>query len=589
MSQKDKVSSTLPPDIQIDLPLVTPQQQGGFDIERIWHTTLRYDQQQPGTDVHDDTGSSVSSSSAVATILTTAQSSTDHENSLQSTLEHESDLFLKATHTQSPPVSTDPSGFAGIGQSRPSGWFSAESPQVLEDCNVSTTQVARGIELFFNHLSSFLPFIHRPTFDANRADRRLILGMCTLGYQYGEDPDYGEHAGSGEYLSMLCFHQARMLLASENDDEPLGTIQSTVTVQACLLLQVFTMMFLCGSASAYGLKTHSKIIALARAGGLMQPIVTKVMATSDLDSLWHQFIQSEAHKRTCFAVHQIDALWYQVLSIPRSLSHLEIKHELPCPEDHWLAATSGEWAHKQLLLRQAGPAVQYPEVVRRLLSSNTEFCTLPPFDSYGTISITQFLISSAREISGWSTITGILSIERVEPLRSSLVALEPFTRLHEGNSNPALASLSEITWETAMIELQMWSPTHTGGDIDGSMETVLHKLTDHAPSCEFLCESRILDLVQPHVDWFLRYLDATTLPDTEAPWVVLYTYKAFMIAWQLVCDGIVGSMQVVGVQDGDTHGALAWARKVFGRRQRRQLGKIVLRCIDQLEARISPG
>jgi hypothetical protein len=140
-----------------------------------------------------------------------------------------------------------------------------------------------------------------------------------------------------------------------------------------------------------------------------------------------------------------------------------------------------------------------------------------------------------------------------------------------------------------MIELQMWSPSHTGGIIQGSMDAVLQHLTEHAPSCEFLCTSRISDLVQPHVDWFLRYLDATVSPDTEAPWVVLWAYKAFMVAWQLVRDGIVGSMQVVGVQDGDTQAALAWARKVFGRRQRWQLGKIAMKCIDQLEAGTSPG
>jgi hypothetical protein len=42
-------------------------------------------------------------------------------------------------------------------------------------------------------------------------------------------------------------------------------------------------------------------------------------------------------------------------------------------------------------------------------------------------------------------------------------------------------------------------------------------------------------------------------------------------------------MQVVGVADGDAKGALAWARKVFGRRDRWQLGKLTLRCLDGLQ------
>ncbi|XPS97013.1 hypothetical protein M3J09_006257 [Ascochyta lentis] len=522
MLQKDRLCSASPPESRSDLPFVTPEEQGDFDVDRTWHNALRYDQQQPDPDVQKDFGSSVSPSNGVAMLLSTTRPSTDIDSMLHGTLRPGSDPLLETTQTQPPPFSTTFSGFGGFDQGSPSRWFSVESPQVQDDWNVSIAQSARGCELFFSHLASFLPFIHRPTFSASQVDKRLLLGMLVLGYQYGEDPDCGDQAGSGAALSIQCFHQARALLASDNEDEVLDTHQSTNIVQACLLLQVFTMMYLCGSASAYGLKTHSKIIALARAGGLMQPVVAEAAATTDLDSLWRQFIQAEAHKRTCFAVHQIDALWYQVLSVPRSLSHLEIKHELPCPEDHWTAASSGEWAHRQLLLRQAGPTVQYPEAVRRFLSSNADLCTLPPFDPYGTINITQFLISSAREISGWSTITGILSIERVEPLRSSLVALEPFTRPHGGNSDPALASLGEIAWETAMIELQMWSPTHTGGIIEGSMDAVLYQLTEHAPSCEFLCESRIANLVQPHVDWFLRYLDATLVPDTEAPWVVLY-------------------------------------------------------------------
>ncbi|KAH6619015.1 fungal-specific transcription factor domain-containing protein [Boeremia exigua] len=588
MLQRDKTSSTSPPQIQDHLSFVTTEEQEEFNVDRAWKNAIQYDQRSPGLDQRDPRNSGSSrNDSAICTMSVAPPAISDHDFHGQAKLG--SDPMMEVAESQLSQGNTAFSGLVPFTRGSPNSWFSVESPQVQEDWTVSTRQAARGTELFFNHLSSFLPFIHQPTFNADKADKRLLLGMMSLGYQYGEDPEYGEQAGSGASLSYQCFHQARALLKTDIEDGELSTSENTIVVQACLLQQLYTMMYLCGSASAYGLKTHSKIISLARAGGLMQPLTTEATATANLESLWYHFIQSEAHKRTCFAVHQIDALWYQVLSVPRSLSHLEIKHELPCPEDHWAAATPEEWAHRQLLLRQAGTAVQYPEVVRRFLSSNADLCTLPPFDPYGTINITQFLISSAREISGWSTITGILSIERVEPLRSSLVALEPFTRPHGGTSNPALASLGEIAWETAMIELQMWSPTHTGGIIQGSVDAVLDQLTEHAPSCEFLCESRIINLVQPHVDWFLQYLDATATADTEAPWVVLYAYKAFMIAWQLVRNGIVGSMQVVDVPDGDTHAALAWARKVFGRRQRWQLGKIVMRCIDQLEVGTSLG
>ncbi|KAF4943194.1 hypothetical protein F66182_18798, partial [Fusarium sp. NRRL 66182] len=160
--------------------------------------------------------------------------------------------------------------------------------------------------------------------------------------------------------------------------------------------------------------------------------------------------------------------------------------------------------------------------------------------------------------------TGRLSVERLEPITSSLVALEPFIRPqptqqpHDNdNSNVNIhTALCEATWEMAMIEIQIWSPSHTGGIVGGSVDAVLRIATDLAPSsCEVLIESN--GVIQPHIDWFLRYLDsATIVPNSEAPWITLYAYKAFLIAWQMVRGGLAGAMQVVRVRDGDLKGAI---------------------------------
>lgn len=485
----------------------------------------------------------------------------------------------------------------------------------------STIQVAHGCTLFFSHVSHFVPVLHKPTFDMTSAPRPLILAMLSLGYQYGQDPECAEDRDSGARLSSRCFHRGRVLVASD-DDAPDDMEHNVVLVQTYLLLQICAMMYLCSNDSAYGLKMHATMIALSRTKRLMHPAPTEPNATRDLNSLWRSFARAESQKRTAFTVHQIDALWYQLLSIPRSISHLEIKHCLPCPEDFWTASSPAEWAHRQLMTPNSGPPVQYADAVRRFLAPNADLESMPHFDSYGAINIAQFLISSAREISGWSTMTGRLSMDRFEILQASLDALRPFMRAgppapppparsqsSSSESAPpaatlptaippasaaasARAALCEATWETAMIELQMWSPSHTGGIIEGSMDAVLDQSTHLAPSCEFLCESTTARAVQPHVDWFLRYLDATPPSGpaagdcsgpSEAPWVTLYAYKAFLIAWQLVRGGAAGAMQVVGVADGDAEGALAWARKVFGRRDRWQLGKLTLRCLDGLQ------
>lgn len=454
-----------------------------------------------------------------------------------------------------------------------------DTPQAQDDWYPSNTQISRGCDLFFDHISTFLPILHRPSFNSGMIPRSLLFGILALGYQYSEDPDANNAKDSGISLSVHCYQQARALLSATDDEDTNN--HSLTTVQTYLLLQIYAMMYLCGRDSAYGLKTHSKIITIARSIGLTQPALLQPSSAEDLDSLWQQFIATETQKRTMFAIHQIDSMWYQFLSLPRSLSHLEIKHDLPCPGELWTAKSAGEWAHRQLVSRHAGSSSStlYSDAVRRFLTSDAN--SIPPFDPYGTINITQFLISSAREISGWSTMSGVLCIERVEPLRSSLLALSPFVHSQPGAAKTADAALCEATWETAMIELQMWSPSHTGGFVESSMDAVLHHLTVLAPSCDFLCESNIAGAIQPHVDWFLRYLDATLVPDTEAPWLIIYAYKAFMIAWQLIKGGIGGSMQVVGVDGIDE--ALAWGKKVFRRRERWQLGRIVMGCLERLE------
>ncbi|UKZ48136.1 hypothetical protein TrVGV298_002372 [Trichoderma virens] len=413
--------------------------------------------------------------------------------------------------------------------------------------------------------------------------------MLSLGYQYGEDPDCSDQAGSGARLSARCYHQARALMATEEESAD-DTTHNIPAVQTYLLLQICAIMYLCGNDSTYGLRMHSKMISLVRAGGLMQPMPMQCSTTENLESLWREFIKAESHKRTLFAVHQIDALWYQFLSIPRSISHLEFKHELPCSEDYWAASTAAEWAHRQLVARHhPGPSMLYTDAIRRFLSPEADLDSIPAFDPYGAINITQFLISSAREVSGWSTMTGKLTMERIEPLRSSLIALSPFIHPQPGAGNTIHAALCEATWEAAMIELHMWSPSHTSGIVEGSMDAVLSKSDYLAPSCEILCESNTTRAIQPHVDWFLRYLDSTLSPDSEAPWIALYAYRAFLIAWNLIQGGILGAMQAISIHDGDVEGALTWARKVFQRRQHWQLGKLILSSLDSLEMRVAGG
>ena len=499
--------------------------------------------------------------------------------------------------------------------------FEPNSPQAADyGWCPSASQVELGCRLFFTHISFFVPVLHQPTFAAASTPRRLLLAMLALGYQYGHDPDAAHEQDSGVRLSLRCFHQTRGLLASSHDtSDDDDRAARLATVQAYLLLQIHAMMYQCADSATDGLSLHTKIIALARTGGLWQPApsaASTAPAPADLDSLWRVAMRNESHKRTMFAVHHIDALWYQLLSVPRSVSHLEFKHSLPSPSEDWAAPSSTAWAHRQLVAggynqsSGASAVTGYTEAVRLFLSPDDgRRSAIASFDAYGAVNVVQFLISSAREISGWSTMTGMLSLERIQPLKESLLALGPYIHPNPqaANNNDTATSpaalMCEATWEIAMIELQLWSPAHTRGIVGRTIRDVLlgegedgtpeprfssSSSARHPPMAPaaFLYDAATAEAVRPHVEWFLHYLDAARAPDLEAPWTTLYAYKAFLIAWQLLNSGeeeaFAGAMRVVGVEDGDLRGALRWAHKVFQRRQRWQIGRLILRCLERL-------
>lgn len=464
---------------------------------------------------------------------------------------------------------------------RPEGMEVNDSQHLRDGWSPSTSQIDRGLELFFSDVSHFVPFLHQATFDPSSAAPYLILSILSLAYQHGEDPDLYDQPGSGEQLAKNCFHRGRSMCAAEEEAEEDSTHNLTL-VQSLLLLEIYAMMHMCGKASKQGMRLHVRLVSIARSAGFMQIPSPSAAKTRDLESMWRESIKAESLKRTILAAHQVDALWYQFLSVPRSMSHLEIRHELPSPENCWMAASAAEWAHQRLGVPPGTLPVQYPDAVRRFLSRSAEVELIPPFDPYGAINIAQFLLSSAREVSGWSTMTGQISLERFEPLRASLVALASSLCPQGETAVPSHAATRAATWEMAMIEFFIWSPSHTSGIVESSLDGMLRRSTHLAHSSELHFKEDVVAAVQPHLDWFLKYLDTTLEVRGEAPWVVLYAYRAFLLTWQLLKEGVPGAMVAVCVQDGDVRGALDWATEVFSRRTQSRLSKVIVECLTIL-------
>ncbi len=121
-----------------------------------------------------------------------------------------------------------------------------------------------GISLFFDRVSPFLPFLHRPTFDMRHAPTHLVLSMCSLGYQYAGDFDLVGSGSTGPETSLQC-HHAALRLVDKAQTAAQSSHEKLEIIQAYLLLQICAMLYLGGKECSNGLRSHSKMIAVGAA------------------------------------------------------------------------------------------------------------------------------------------------------------------------------------------------------------------------------------------------------------------------------------------------------------------------------------
>lgn len=91
----------------------------------------------------------------------------------------------------------------------------------------------------------------------------------------------------------------------------------------------------------------------------------------------------------------------------------------------------------------------------------------------------------------------------------------------------------------------------------------------------------VIESMDPHVSWFLRYLDRTTCSRSEPPWMTVYAFKAALIAWQLARSGSFDAFSKVGIADMD--GLLGWTKAVFAKRESSEVGRLIVKSLEELD------
>lgn len=153
---------------------------------------------------------------------------------------------------------------------------------------LSPEQISHGIDLFHSHVSAFVPFIHRPTFDPAQTPELVLLGILSISLRYS--PNRAE----GLDLAGKCFRRGRRILDVQDDNKA----SPLVTAQALALLQVHAIMFACGEDTTYGLRMRARGVEIARREGLMDPLPDRAGSAEDLGELWRCFVRGEVHKRS---------------------------------------------------------------------------------------------------------------------------------------------------------------------------------------------------------------------------------------------------------------------------------------------------
>ena len=92
----------------------------------------------------------------------------------------------------------------------------------------------------------------------------------------------------------------------------------------------------------------------------------------------------------------------------------------------------------------------------------------------------------------------------------------------------------------------------------------------------------VVETLAPHLEWYLSYLMDVDSASYEPPWITIYAFKASLVAWQLVREGIFD--HVVGIGVVDLKGMCQWIRETFEARSCWKVGQLIVNSLSELEA-----
>ncbi|KAH0372721.1 hypothetical protein KCU65_g930, partial [Aureobasidium melanogenum] len=119
------------------------------------------------------------------------------------------------------------------------------------------TLIQRGIELYFRHISPYLPFIHQHTFGHSDMPEALIMGMLSIGLQFDSEQE------TNSSISAQAFERGRKLLTQAEESDEVLFARNIHTIQAYLLLELYAAVNSGGRDTTLGLQMHHKSVEVS--------------------------------------------------------------------------------------------------------------------------------------------------------------------------------------------------------------------------------------------------------------------------------------------------------------------------------------
>jgi hypothetical protein len=287
-----------------------------------------------------------------------------------------------------------------------------------------TKDLQRYVDAYVRFFHPHLPFLHLPTlrFDpsyngnsqyGSNGREYLVLSMAAVGALYEfEQQAAGELFDAAKKTVEIFIEERRKVAVSAatnglHQSSPQGNETPVWLVQAMLLNVIFGLQ--CGDRMAGEVaQSHvSTLVQLARSAGLTRPTSMPTansynqedadiqMSDLELSSVngslgsdgwcglgikvepdegveWSNWVLAEERKRTLYAVHFLSSLLVAAHNQDPKLVNNEIRLDLPCSEEFWIAPTANVWNAKGGFLAAAQSSPNFAVALNGLLSAGQQ-------------------------------------------------------------------------------------------------------------------------------------------------------------------------------------------------------------------------